>query len=44
MAMARPAAFGTATLAGLWHLAAWLAVAPALLLAAHLLMTRRLIR
>jgi len=44
MAMARPAAFGTATLADGWHLVAWLAATPPLLLATHLFMARRLIQ
>lgn len=44
MAMARPAAFGTATLADGWHLVAWLAATPLLLLATHLFMARRLIQ
>jgi lipooligosaccharide transport system permease protein len=44
MAMARPAAFGTATPAAGLHLAVWWVATPALLLATHLLMARRLIQ
>jgi lipooligosaccharide transport system permease protein len=43
MAVARPAVFGMATRADLWHLLPWLAAIPLLLLVSHGLMARRLI-